>query len=209
MPPSRFDLILFDLDGVILDSRTNMDRAWRAVQSEHGLATPFEEYFAEIGRPFADIMARLGLADRASAIETTFRRSSTETIGQTAFFDGMSDVLARISVSSVKVGIVTSKDEIRAKLVLERLDCKLDIILTPRSDLRGKPAPDALLYAMALLHTDPAHTIFIGDMASDHEAAKRAGIAYGHVDWGYGDPANDDCRRLQDPQELLTLLGLE
>lgn len=209
MAPPRFDLILFDLDGVILDSRANMERAWQAVQKEHSLTTPFENYFAEIGRPFSDIMARLGLADRAGAIETTFRRTSTETIGQTAFFDGMDGVMSRISGSSVKVGIVTSKDEIRAKLVLERLDCKFDIILTPRPDLRGKPAPDALLYAMALLHTDPVHTIFIGDMASDHEAANRAGIAYGHVEWGYGEPAGENCRRLSDPQMLLTLLGLE
>ncbi len=117
--------------------------------------------------------------------------------------------MIRIAGSSVKTGIVTSKDEIRARLVLERLDCRFDIVLTPRSELRGKPAPDALLYAMALLHTDPAHTVFIGDMVSDHEAAKRAGIAYAHVDWGYGDPADGDCDRLSEPQELLTLLGLE
>ncbi|MCP1197805.1 HAD family hydrolase [Notoacmeibacter sp. MSK16QG-6] len=209
MPTSRFDLILFDLDGVILDSRSNMERAWRAVQNEHELTTPFEAYFAEIGRPFADIMARLGLADRAAAIETTFRRSSTETISQTEFYDGMADVLSRISGSSVKAGIVTSKDEIRARLVLERLDCHFDIVLTPRADLRGKPAPDALLYAMALLHTDPVHTVFVGDMKSDHEAAKRAGIAYAHVDWGYGDPVDDDRHRLSEPQMLLTLLGLD
>ncbi|RLQ87791.1 HAD family hydrolase [Notoacmeibacter ruber] len=209
MPPRRFDLILFDLDGVILDSRSNMERAWRAVQDEHGVSIAFEDYFAEIGRPFSDIMIRLGLTDRAGPIESTFRRSSTETIGQTAFFEGMAEIMTRISVSSVKTGIVTSKDEIRARLVLERLGCDFDIVLTPRSDLRGKPAPDALLYAMALQRTDPAHTVFIGDMSSDHEAAIRAGIAYAHVDWGYGEPANKDCDRLSEPQELLTLLGLE
>jgi phosphoglycolate phosphatase len=45
-------LVLLDLDGVLVDSRDAMETAWRAVQHDVGVTTPFVDYFREIGRPF-------------------------------------------------------------------------------------------------------------------------------------------------------------
>ncbi|NDV88057.1 HAD-IA family hydrolase [Aurantimonas aggregata] len=179
-------LILFDLDGVILDSRRNMEIAWHSVQEECGIALPFEVYFAEIGRPFPDIMARLGLAHSAGAIERVFRRASSQSLHATPLFEGMEAVLATLADSGRQLGIVTSKDAARTELVLDRLSVGFAVVMTPRDGLRGKPAPDHLLSAMAYCNVDPSDSVFIGDMDSDAEAARRARIDYVHVDWGYG-----------------------
>ncbi len=64
-------LVLLDLDGVLVDSRDAMEEAWRAVQHEVGVATPFAAYFAEIGRPFPDILERLGLTEDAAEISAS------------------------------------------------------------------------------------------------------------------------------------------
>ena len=53
------ELILFDLDGVLIDSKKNMQFAWEAVQDEFKLNIPFESYFKFIGMPFQDILKSL------------------------------------------------------------------------------------------------------------------------------------------------------
>ena len=45
-------LVLFDLDGVLIDSKSNMRRSWECVIEEFALTVPFETYFSNIGRPF-------------------------------------------------------------------------------------------------------------------------------------------------------------
>jgi phosphoglycolate phosphatase-like HAD superfamily hydrolase len=71
--------------------------------------------------------------------------------------------------------------------------------------MRGKPAPDHLLMAMAQAGSDPAETVYIGDMAADHEAARRAGIDYAHADWGYGRRPGDGSWILSSMRDLLEL----
>lgn len=180
-------LILFDLDGVLLDSRENMKTAWTSVQREMNMQMPFERYFAEIGRPFSDIMDRLGLSAQADRIESIFKLSSRDALATTPFFEGVEELLLELKGLGKKLGVVTSKDGERTKIVLDRLPVTFDFIHTPGTDgCRGKPAPDPLLMASAVANEDPSDTVYIGDMDPDSEAACRAGIDYIHAAWGYG-----------------------
>ncbi len=202
----RKNLILFDLDGVIVDSRANMAAAWLNVQTELGVTMPFERYFAEIGRPFPDIMVRLGLADQGKAIEAAYRQGSSRLLHDTPFFDGIESLLSSAAGTGVKLGIVTSKDRTRTQLVLDRLAVDFAVVMTPGEPLRGKPAPDHLLYAMATCNCDPSETVFIGDMDSDAEAAQRAGVDYAHVAWGYGAPPARCAISAASPADLYAYL---
>tara|TARA_R110002020_G_scaffold226386_1_gene436807 strand:+ start:27 stop:659 length:633 start_codon:yes stop_codon:yes gene_type:complete len=204
--PRRKSLVLFDLDGVIVDSRSNMEAAWAAVRRETGVTVTFEAYFAEIGRPFQDIMARLGLSHDGRRIETTFRRASALHLAETPLFEGVEPMLAAAAASGVKLGVVTSKDSARTQLVLDRLDVGFAIVMTPEERMRGKPAPDHLLYAMAICNIDPVETIFVGDMESDAEAARRAGVDYAHAEWGYGEQPAHYTLSAASPAMLSTQL---
>lgn len=176
-------LILFDLDGVLVDSRANMETAWSAVRPRFPEAPEFAAYFAEIGRPFSVIMERLGLADQATAIERCFRDVSAATPFD--LFPGIEDALLAVRRTNIPMGIVTSKDKERTRIVLSRFPVAFDYIGTPNF-MRGKPAPDHLLRAMATVGADPAETTYLGDMPVDEEAARRAGCRYAHATWGYG-----------------------
>lgn len=202
----RKNLILFDLDGVLLDSRANMDHAWAAVRAELGIRTPFDAYFAEIGRPFADIMTRLGLAHQRAAIEAVFRRASGETMAETPFYPGAAAMLRELAADNRKLGIVTSKDSARTALVLDRLPVSFAVVKSPDEICRGKPAPDSLLMAMAMCNVDPADSVFIGDMDSDAMAAERANIDYVHAAWGYGDTPRRYTAAVNNCAELLAYL---
>ena len=52
--------------------------------------------------------------------------------------------------------------------------------------IRDRPAPDQILFCLAMTQTDPKDAVYIGDMQVDYEAATRAGIDFIHASYGYG-----------------------
>jgi len=207
MPNSK-ELIVFDLDGVILDSQANMERAWQQVRIQLGVTTDFEAYFALIGRPFADILDQLGLSERTEEIERVYRLASINHMDLVTIYRGAEASLEAMSVSGLKLGILTSKDSHRTGIALARLPVHFATVQAPDKRYRGKPAPDQLLVAMAETHTDPIRVVYVGDMAADFEAAQRAGIDYIHADWGYGKAPDGNCTVLKQFGDLLSFLGL-
>jgi HAD superfamily hydrolase (TIGR01549 family) len=203
------NLVIFDLDGVIVDTRRNMEQAWKDVCTEFHLSVPFEEYFANIGRPFADIISILGLGDQTVEIAEVYSLSSMEHQQLISTYPGMVDVLQLLVDASVKLGIVTSKDATRTARVLESVPVNFDVVQTPNGQLRGKPAPDHLLAAMAIANVDPSLSCYIGDMSTDCECALRAGIDYAHASWGYeAIPLEQPVMRLLESQDLLGFAGI-
>ncbi len=181
-------LILFDLDGVLLDSKDNMRKSWARVLERTNLKIPFEDYFSRIGRPFRDIMIDLGVSYDLEKIEKIYMTASFDFLEETMFFPNVRDTLNQLHHSGIKLGIVTSKDKLRTNAVLQQIDTPFVTIQSPSERYRGKPAPDYLMIAMAEAAEDPSDTLYIGDMSTDYEAAKRAGIDYVHASWGYGEP---------------------
>jgi phosphoglycolate phosphatase len=201
----RKSLFLFDLDGVLLDSRANMQAAWASVQRECAIDLPFERYFALIGRPMADILAELGLSARAQEVEKRFRIASSAVLHSAPLFAGVEPTLVALEAKGARLGVVTSKDWLRGAAVLARIPVEFAAVQTPDARYRGKPAPDHLLVAMAEARCDPADTLYVGDMAVDAEAAARAGVDYAHARWGYGAPPCGEHLSLGRFDELLAL----
>ena len=200
--------VLFDLDGVLLNSRPNMERAWMDVRDQLGVTVEFEDYFKNIGRPFRDILAILGLQDRADEIEYIYSQSSKENFYLATFYPFVKESLQKIEDHGIKLGIVTSKDQERTNIVLKRLPVDFLSVQTPNPCFRGKPAPDHLLAAMADLNVDPKDSLFVGDAEVDAMAALRAGVDYCHANWGYGDTKQDHATFLNDIQSLLIFLKI-
>lgn len=202
---SKYRLVLFDLDGVIIDSKRNMELSWFAVQTVFELNVPFENYFKLIGRPFNDIMAELDLSALADRIKRVYDVSSSCRIDLIDFYDNCPEVIKKIKEKGLRIGIVTSKDETRTLEILKKLDILFDVVECSDGKSRGKPNPDPLFRAMLKCQRDPSETVYVGDMDVDMECAKRAGIDYIHADWGYGD-CKSEVMRASKPEDILKLI---
>jgi phosphoglycolate phosphatase len=200
------NLILFDLDGVLIDSQSNMEYAWNAVQEAVSISTPFNDYFELIGRPFHEILELLGLTSMAHEIEKIFNSTSLSGLSLIKFYPDIVDTLTYLHHKGIKLGVVTSKDSMRTNKILNELPFDFDVIQTPNSKYRGKPSPDHLLISMATTGVDPRNTIYIGDMQVDLEAAYRAKIDYLHAGWGYQEVSQEDAIVVSSIKDVINYL---
>ncbi|MBH20121.1 MAG: hypothetical protein CL851_06790 [Crocinitomicaceae bacterium] len=199
------DLVIFDLDGVLIDSKLNMEHAWNKVQKKANVEVKFEEYFKHIGIPFEDILEKIGIETNSKNIKKIFMTSSLRAIKKISFFKDTISILQTIKDAGKKIAIVTSKDETRTKSMVANLP-EFDFISCPNSFLRGKPCPDHLLYTLAKCNCDPDRAIYIGDMSVDKEAAERANVDFLFAAWGYGEIRN--CDSVYEFKDLLTYLNV-
>ena len=191
---------IFDLDGVLIDSKKMMSHAWTKCQLEHNLDQPFSEYFKHIGKPFRDIMKELGIIN-SDAVKNTYDKASMQLMDEfLVFYPGVEDTLNKLK-KGYKIAVVTSKTAERTKVILEKLDVEFDYIVSPKKGLRGKPAPDQILWCLAMINTDPKDAIYVGDMQVDYDASQRAGTGFIHATYGYG---NVECELSVDQIDQLT-----
>ncbi|MGW9205683.1 HAD family hydrolase [Embleya sp. NPDC055664] len=205
-PPHGRRALLLDLDGVLLDTLPVMRTAWSAVCEHHGVREPFEVYAQHLGRPFEDIMRLLDLPN-GERLQATYDRASLSAAHLARPFPGIAETLLALAADDWLLGVVTSKPLRRAAPLLVQLGCPFSTIRTPGLE-RGKPAPDSLFLAVLDLRVDPSAAVYVGDTGVDQEAARRAGIAYIHASWGFGEAHEPLPAIAKSPQELLRIMTL-
>ena len=198
--------ILFDFDGVILNSRENMRLSWARVQAECGVSAPFERYFEQIGKPFQDILEILGIEEDRQHVERTYFAASSDYASRLGIFAGMSDALSALASLKTPIGILTSKDPVRTRQFVYQFSLPVTYLYCPTPGLKGKPAPDLFRLAAKEWGCAPGDITYVGDMAVDEQAARGFGARYVHVEWGYGDPYTDFAQRADTPETLLDIL---
>lgn len=200
--------VVFDLDGVLVDSFAVMREAFRTAHAEvvgHG-EPPFEEYERHLGRYFPDIMRIMGLP---LEMEAPFVRESYRLAHLVTVFDGVPEMLRELRAHGIGLAVATGKSGPRARSLLEQLGL-LDlftVVIGSDEVARPKPAPDIVLKALDVLGSDPARTVMIGDAVTDLTSARGAGVAAIAALWGEGDDetllAEHPDVVLRAPSELL------
>ena len=198
-------LILLDLDGVIIDSKLNMKKSWDKVRKETKLQVKFEEYFKHIGMPFKKILLKLKIKKNLNMIENIYTKESIKNINNIKLYPKIKKTLNLLKIKKYKIGVVTSKEKKRTKIILKKFNLKFKHVVSPEKKLRGKPFPDQINKAIKLFKLKKSETIYIGDMLCDAKAAKNAGISYAHAKWGYGKSIAKI--NLKDPLSLVKTIG--
>ena len=75
---SKIKLVMFDLDGVLFDSKHNMKISWNAVSKKFYLKIEFKKYFKNVGLPFQKILRNLGIKSNFKNIENYYQKKSIE-----------------------------------------------------------------------------------------------------------------------------------
>ncbi len=193
-------ILLFDLDGTILNTAPDLCAAANFLRSGKGLAPlPYEEL-----RPYAGtgakglLRAALGITpedSRYGALREEFLSWYKNHMADNSLpFEGILEALASIHEAGFFWGIVTNKATRLAKPLVEKLFSEAP---TPACLIAGdttpkmKPNPEPLLEALRRVGIAQNRAIYFGDEARDVTAANAAGIASVAVSWGYGAPTAD------------------
>ena len=84
--------VIFDLDGVLIDSRENMSYAWSMVKHHCKIDIPFEKYFNEIGKPFEDILHAIGVPEaNYEQVEKIYNSYANDSCDKINIYDGVKD----------------------------------------------------------------------------------------------------------------------
>jgi beta-phosphoglucomutase len=174
--------VVFDMDGVLVDSGAHHRDAWRATFRDLGVTPPPEFWRITIGRPADEAMALLvDGVDRAEARRLAemkrqhytrlARRGTVAVAGVPAFVDA----LARAAVPRAVATSATRRDLERV-LVELGLRSRFDVVVTADDVHWGKPHPEVYLKAAAGLGVDPGACVVFEDAVVGVQAARAAGM---------------------------------
>ncbi len=194
----RFQLIVFDYDGTLVDSQHLIARAMADGFVAHGLAPPpIEAVRRVVGltleRAVANLLPDPGDVLTAARVADGYRqaffalRSAPDC--HEPLFPGVRETLLRLGQGEVRLGIATGKARRGLLASLERHGLEQHFVTLQTADVAaGKPDPEMLHQAMSEAGTAPGETVLIGDTTFDMEMAGNAGIAAIGVAWGYHEP---------------------
>jgi phosphoglycolate phosphatase len=183
--------VLFDLDGVLLDSRVAIVRCIEHGLRSQGVPVPGDlERF--IGPPLIDAFSELAGAERAGACLAAYReRYVWSSLEETMVVPGARDALEAVA-ARVPVAVATTKPRAFAEPLCERLGLApfLSAICGPELDAPEEVKTVTVRRALSALGVGPgADAPLVGDRSHDVEAARANGIACVGVLWGIGDEA--------------------
>ncbi len=186
MGKKKISSVLFDFDGVLIDSLPAMEIAWNSVMSKFKVKNDFNQYRKFIGLPFEKILKELNIefANR-NLIKNYYSKISCENINLIKLNPYVKILLFWLSRNSISTGIVTSKDKLRTNELIEYFQLNIHTIVTPELTNLGKPSSEPILYAAKKLNVSVDQILFIGDMKSDMRTAINSKCFYLHYMNGY------------------------
>ncbi|WP_405554637.1 HAD-IA family hydrolase [Streptomyces canus] len=183
--PTGLRAVVFDLDGVLVDSSDVTREAFAlAYQEVVGAGEPpVEEYSRHAGRSFPDILRMLGLPPE---LEGPFVREGYRLVHRVRLFDGVTDVLEALRARGIGCAVATGKSGPRARSLLDELGVLslFDHVVGSDEVAHSKPAPDIVLRALDLLCVRPDEAVMVGDAVTDLASARAAGVRAVAVLWG-------------------------
>ena len=184
----RFPVVLFDLDGTVVDSGGIILASMRhATRTVLGRDIPDETLMAAVGGPGLEAQMRaFGGDEHVEELIRVYRAHNEPLHDGLELCLGMDDVLLRLSEQGRRLGLVSAKRRSTVELAFAATEIGhlFEVVVGGDEAPRGKPAPDTLLLALERLGADAADAAYVGDSPFDMAAAKAAGMAAIGVTWG-------------------------
>jgi phosphoglycolate phosphatase len=215
--------VLFDLDGTLLDTASDIARALNRTFVDYGWPPlPVSDVSRMIGRGSPILVERaaaalghiLNDADRSVMVEHFFDHygaleESNESDAKA--YPGVVETLQTLHEAGMHTAVVTNKQRRFASALLKRLNLVqwIDVVVGGDTCERRKPDPQPLLFACESLALLPSRTLMVGDSLNDVTAARAANIPIICVPYGYNegqDPRSLACDAMIDT--LADLPGL-
>jgi HAD superfamily hydrolase (TIGR01509 family) len=207
MTTTNYELVIFDCDGVLVDSETLSCACLAELLRRHGIEVELEAVFERfLGRSISAVaehfkaLGRAMPADFPAELRGLVRTSFAKSLRA---MTGIESVLQTLDIAYC---VASSSD-------LERVNYSLELtglserfagrMFTAQMVQAGKPAPDLFLYAATRMAAEPRRTLVIEDSVSGVQAGKAAGMMV----WGFVGGSHYHAAR--DGRALLTAAGAD
>lgn len=183
-----YDLIIFDLDGTLADSFAFFVSVHNRLADRHGFRRIAPAEIETLrSRPAREIMRHVGLPRwKLPLVARSFTRLMRE--ADIPLFAGIDPMLQRLQRSGAALALVSSNTAGNCRRILGDAHWQRLVHVECGASIFGKR--HRIMRALHATGIDPARTIYIGDQATDAEAARAAGVAFGAVAWGYATRAS-------------------
>ena len=211
----RFRIVLFDLDGTLIDSGPIILASMQhAVRTVLGREIPADELRMTIGGQGIVAQMQAIDTDHADELLEAYKEHNDGLHDTLEAFDDLVALLPALKAEGRKLGLVTAKRQRTVALALDRfpvLASVLDVVVTHEDTSRHKPDPEPVLLAVERLGGTPDEAVYIGDSPFDIGAAKAAGVYAVAVGWGGIHPderllTEEPDAFVRAPEELLDVL---
>ncbi len=183
----RFPVVLFDLDGTVVDSGAIILASMRhATREVLGIEFRDEELLGAVGGPGLEAQMAVLAPDRVEELVQVYRAHNEPLHDELEACAGMAEVLVRLKEEGRRLGIVTAKRRSTVELAFARVPLAhlFETVVGGDETERHKPDPEPLLVAAARLRAAPRECAYVGDSPFDMRAARAAGMHGIAVTWG-------------------------
>lgn len=192
---SRYDAVLFDMDGTLLDTLEDIRDALNQTLEEFHYPTHVADDVRRFIGNGARMLIRRALPEytEEKTIETVLpvfqERYMRQASDKTRPYHGVLPMLTALDEAGLKLAIISNKDDNKVKhLTKEHFGSLIHVAIGMRSGVPRKPEPDMLHIALQKIGAAPERSLYIGDAPTDFLAAQNAGMDCILARWGYGNP---------------------
>lgn len=188
-------LVVFDVDGTLIDSQRAIVGSMREAYESHGIEPPTRErILSVVGLSVAEAVAELSRETPGhprgaigQAFKSLFRQSLTQGGDESALYPGAAEILDALSArDDVLLALATGNSRRGVERFLERYGYEGRFVSTQSADdAPSKPHPAMVLQACFEAGMQPEEAVMVGDTTFDMTMGRSAGARAIGVSWGY------------------------
>lgn len=187
------DLLIFDLDGTLIDSKLDLANSVNAARVHLGLDPLSLEAISTCVGYGAPVLIRKALGDGATEPQFTealaffLKYYSSHALDSTEFYPGVSESLERLREAGKHLAILSNKPEVISRTIVEGLHAGAHFFRVYGGDSFAfkKPDPTGIKRLMSEASVPRGATLMVGDSEVDVETARNAGVRVCRVRFGF------------------------
>ena len=188
----RYSLVIFDLDGTILDTLEDLTDSTNYALSQNYLPVRTSNEVKQfVGNGIHNLIERaVPQGSEDNVTERVFRDFNEyykdHCFDKTKPYEGMLQCIDTLKNAGIRIAVVSNKADYAVQELCRKFFFGLsDISVGEREGVRRKPCPDSVEYVMDVLGIDKKESVYIGDSEVDIQTAKNADIDEIAVSWGF------------------------
>lgn len=184
---SKYDTILFDFDGTVMDTNNVIIQSWQhTFRTLQNREQDVEKIISTFGEPLETTIKYLFPDVPVQDAAEVYRSYHYDNFGELInVFPGIRELLRELKKRDYKVGLVTSRLRKTTMQGLEKYELAsyFDVIVTADDTTKHKPDPEPINIALKRLGSLPEKSMMLGDTMFDMRCAKNAGVDPVLVGW--------------------------